>query len=284
MLDSGIVDVAIGLMLVYFLLALVCSGINELVEAFLRRRSKYLEGGIVDLLGIDLKRQLYEHSLLEGLYPQRGRPISDESVPDDKRKKPSYIPSTTFSQGLAAILTEGSARLTVGVDEPADTLDVDSTIGFRAGHMIQVHVEKMRIEEVLEHGLRVTRAQGGSVLAAHQRGAKLTRFRDRPPDTDALLADLRATIGELRSGRLREALGSLLTTVESNLDLWRKEVEAWFDKKMDRVSGWYGRRTRWWLFAYGIVIVVVLNADTALVARTLWSDSASSRSASRVSS
>src|SRR5262245_27578020 len=79
MLDSGVLGVVIGLILIYFLLSLVCSGLNELMEAFLRRRSKYLEGAIVDLLGLDLKRQLYEHPLLETLYPQKGKPEADEA-------------------------------------------------------------------------------------------------------------------------------------------------------------------------------------------------------------
>jgi hypothetical protein len=236
MLDSGFVDVAIGLMLVYFLLALVCSGINELVEALLRRRAKYLEGGIVDLLGIDLKQQLYEHSLLEGLYPQRGRPISDESVPDAKRKKPSYIPSATFAHALASILTDGSARLTGEVDGATETVPVDSTIGFRAGNFIQVHLERMRIEEVLDRALRVTRAHNRSL------GPSSCRTNPRPH-----CAKDRGSIQPSSAG--------------SQETPWACQTAAL-----------YGRRTRWWLFAYGIVIVVVLNADTALVARTLWSD------------
>jgi hypothetical protein len=124
MFDSGVIGVAIGLILVYFLLSLLCSGVNEAMEAFLRRRAKFLEGGIVDLLGLDLKRQMYEHPLLETLYPQKGMPAADEAVPRADRKKPSYIPPKVFSQALLTIVTEGSARLTEKVDAEADRLPV----------------------------------------------------------------------------------------------------------------------------------------------------------------
>jgi hypothetical protein len=58
MFDSGVIGFAIGSILVYFLLSLLRSGVNEAVEAFLRRRSKFPEGVVVDLLGLDLKLQL----------------------------------------------------------------------------------------------------------------------------------------------------------------------------------------------------------------------------------
>jgi hypothetical protein len=273
MFGSGILGVAIGLVLLYFLLSLVCSGINEVVEAFLRRRAKYLEGAVIDLVGRDLKRQLYDHALLEGLYPQKGRPTTDDVVPvDEKRRKPSYIPSSTFAEALASVLIDGSARLTERIDGTTVTVPVDATTGFRAGHTIQIHHERMEIAEVVENSLTVARSVGGSAPAPHAAGAKVTRYRDRPAEKADLLADLRSSIAELRSGTLRESIGGLLTSAESNLDRWRKEIEAWFDKKMLRVSGWYGRRTRSWLFVYGILVVLVLNADTALFARTLWGD------------
>jgi len=79
MLNSGVLGLVIGLVLVYFLLSLLCSGISELVEAFLRRRAKFLEGGIVDLLGHHLKAQLYDHPLLETLYPQTGVPTTEDN-------------------------------------------------------------------------------------------------------------------------------------------------------------------------------------------------------------
>jgi hypothetical protein len=100
----------------------------------------------------------------------------------------------------------------------------------------------------------------------------VTRPRDEVPDSSAILEELLPAINQLPSGRLREALSGFLTAGGVTLDKWREGVEAWFDEKMDRVSGWYGRRTRWWLLLYALFIVIFLNADSVLFARTLWRD------------
>jgi hypothetical protein len=288
MLDSGVVGVVIGLILIYFLLSLLCSGLNELMEAILRRRAKFLEAGVVDLLGRDLKRQLYDHPLLETLYPQKGIPQGDEGVPKADRRKPSYIPPKVFSQALLTIVTEGSARLTEEVDAGTDRLPVDASTGFAEGFVVQIHEERMEITKVepaqppVDRGARgtevesswltVARGVEGTTPAKHAAGSRITRFRVDIPSAQNLAVELRRSVDRLPSGRLREVLGGILTRTGSDLDRWREGTEAWFDDKMDRVSGWYGRRTRWWLFVYGILIVLVLNADSALVARTLWGD------------
>jgi hypothetical protein len=191
---------------------------------------------------------------------------------DEKRRKPSYIPSTTFSQALASVLIDGSARLTADIDDRTGTVPVDSPVGFRALQTIQVHNERMDIGKVEGNTLEVSRGAGGTHPAPHVAGSKVTRYRAQAAQEADLVADLRSSISELPSGTLRESFGGLLSSVEADLDRWRRELEAWFDKKMERVSGWYGRRTRVWLFVYGIAVVLVLNADTALVARTLWGD------------
>jgi len=50
MLDSGVIDVAIGVVLVYFLLSLLSSAVSEVIAARLRLRSKDLEAGIRSML------------------------------------------------------------------------------------------------------------------------------------------------------------------------------------------------------------------------------------------
>jgi hypothetical protein len=272
MFDSGVLGVVIGLILVYFLLSLLCSGVNELVEAVLRRRAKFLEAGILDLLGPALKGQLYDHPVVEALSPQKGSPERDKRLRDVKRTKPSYIPGRSFSQALAAILTDPSTKLAEAVTQGSPRLPVESTFGFRVGTHVQVGTERMRVTGVEGTALIVERARNNTQASEHMAASIVTRARDDIPDASTILNELQTTINQLPSGRLREALSGYLTAGGVTLDRWREQVEGWFDEKMDRVSGWYGRRTRLWLLLYGVVIAVVLNADTALFARTLWRD------------
>ena len=50
MLNFPALDVAVGLIFVFFILALVCSGINEAIAWWLRWRAQDLERGVWELL------------------------------------------------------------------------------------------------------------------------------------------------------------------------------------------------------------------------------------------
>ena len=54
----------------------------------------------------------------------------------------------------------------------------------------------------------------------------------------------------------------------------RSEIAAWFDESMNRVSGWYRRRTQMIILAIGAVVTVSANASTVHVVRDLWQDDA----------
>jgi hypothetical protein len=49
-------------------------------------------------------------------------------------------------------------------------------------------------------------------------------------------------------------------------------MEGWFDDAMDRVSGWYKRKTQLWTIIIAAVLIILSNADTIQIARRLWTD------------
>lgn len=92
MFGSTILDVAIGMVFIYLLISLICSSLNELIEAKMKNRAKDLEKGITNLLGNPaLVQRLYAHPLVKALYTQGD--------------KPSYIPAQTFSLALWNLAT-----------------------------------------------------------------------------------------------------------------------------------------------------------------------------------
>lgn len=93
---SAVLDVAIGLILIYLLLSLVCVALKEMIESRLKWRSKNLEEGIRELLQ-DHTDNFYKHPLVFGLY--RGK-----YNPDDKANLPSYIPARTFALALMDLI------------------------------------------------------------------------------------------------------------------------------------------------------------------------------------
>ncbi len=95
MFGSTILDVAVGLIFIYFLLSMVSSHINELVASILSWRAKYLEEGIRSMLADpELADKLFNHPLIKGLAGKEGR-------------SPSYIPANTFSLALFDAIVPG---------------------------------------------------------------------------------------------------------------------------------------------------------------------------------
>ena len=87
------------------------------------------------------------------------------------------------------------------------------------------------------------------------------------------LEQLRKGISGLSNEKLKEALTTLLQDVETGLEEAKRRISAWFDGAMDRVSGWYKRRTQWVLFALAVTMAALLNADAIVITQTLLHDS-----------
>src|SRR5450631_3959339 len=106
MFGSNILDVAIGVVFIYLLLSLICSGINEGIASMLNKRGQILFEGIKNLLNdptfTGLAQKLYTHGLVDG--------ISQDAInPDKPNRLPSYMSSNTFAMALLDILTAHNA-------------------------------------------------------------------------------------------------------------------------------------------------------------------------------
>jgi cell division septation protein DedD len=99
---STLLEVAIGIVFVYLLLSLLCSALSELLEAFIKYRSRDLEKGIRNLLdNPGLAESFFNHPLI--------KPLGEN---------PSYIPSRTFSLALWNLATTQAGKaqnVTAGV-------------------------------------------------------------------------------------------------------------------------------------------------------------------------
>lgn len=184
MFGSDILEVAVGLSLIYLLMSALCSAVRELVEAFFKTRAAELERGIREMLHAEpaqakkLVAQVYEHPLIRSLY--RGTYAEASRGTSGRSGLPSYIPSANFAVALLQ----------------------------KAPHVVET-----------------------ALGVAHTAGV----------NTAALQAN----------------------------------VEAWYDSVMDRVSGWYKRRTQVHLFVLGLVLAVAMNVDTIhLVKYLLRNDAA----------
>ena len=85
-------------------------------------------------------------------------------------------------------------------------------------------------------------------------------------------------IGSLVKGvpepEVRKVLSLFAQQAGQDPEKLRKSVEGWFDDCMDRVSGWYKRKTQVVNMILAGALTVVVNADTILAVRSLSNDAA----------
>jgi hypothetical protein len=146
MLNYPAVDVAIGLVFIFFILAVVCSGINEGISSSLRWRAQFLERGLWELLRDPAQTEQQATVALEALkghpliapmlYPQnkvKGKPREVQHTgsgalkTSSKTDFPSYIPSRTFASALlglneVVVITKG-VDVRTGMRKLGDSID-----------------------------------------------------------------------------------------------------------------------------------------------------------------
>ena len=96
MIDSSVLDVAIGLVLVFFLLALASSSVVEAIAGIFKIRSKMLEKGIAAL--VDDPSIIYHTSVFGALSAGSG-------ARKGKSRKPSYVSARAFADAVVESIT-----------------------------------------------------------------------------------------------------------------------------------------------------------------------------------
>jgi hypothetical protein len=68
---------------------------------------------------------------------------------------------------------------------------------------------------------------------------------------------------------LSKAIHALIDAAGDDMAQVRANVEGWFNSAMDRVSGWYKRRTQYIILGIGLLLAMLANADTFAIGDAL---------------
>ena len=211
MLGSDIIDVAIGMCLIFLMASLICTGVQEALEGILKNRASDLEKGLRELLndpeGSTIVKAFYEHPMIFSLFSGK----YDSAKPNNL---PSYIPAGSFASALIDIVARGS------VQQPNSPYP----------------------------------ALGAALVPT--------------------VTQLRSAVQTLPSERLQRALLVAIDQAKGDMDEVKKNLETYFNSTMERVSGWYKRRTQVILFCIGLLMAGVLNIDAIYIADRLSQDKA----------
>jgi hypothetical protein len=196
----GVLEVIIGLVFVYFLVSVLCSGLNEVIAQYVGRRGEFLREGMINIVRDRwIYLRIINHPLVASMY---------RDVPG-KPRTPAYIPASNFAHALLDIVLLKASQL-----DPA---------------FVQ-KVQGQWTAEDLRRAVMICKAGGYSV-------------------GDALLPLVDAAQGDLSTAR--------------------KNVEAWFEGGMQRVSGWYKKSAQQILLALGFIVAIAFNVDSLQIATQL---------------
>jgi hypothetical protein len=124
MFGSQILEVVIGMILIYLLFSLLLSAARELIEGLLKTRAVDLEKAMAELLqdpeGTADRASLMGHSLIYSLFPGEYKPTKTTSAPaasgntnavsnwsPTSKDTPSYIPSGLFADAIIDLYKSG---------------------------------------------------------------------------------------------------------------------------------------------------------------------------------
>jgi hypothetical protein len=119
MFGSDILDIAVGMILVYLMLSLILTAVQETIEAWVKSRASNLERAITELLQGDktLVTDFYDHPLIYALHS------GTRDGGADKRQRPSYIPRSTFAAVLIDLMQKEPKLVNADLKRAYDGLD-----------------------------------------------------------------------------------------------------------------------------------------------------------------
>lgn len=243
---TNVLDVAIVLAGLYIGLSSICSYCNEQIAVFLQLRGRKLVLGVANLVfSRTLANAIFAHAMID---PSVNDMSGIRRSPEDPNRPP-YVDPHNF----AIAFWDELANATAGIVPPA-TRAAASVSAAQASAVRSPAAGTARLQAATELvAMRAAATNGGTGLlssAAH--------FEDLRQVVECL------PVGQLKTDAL--ALLALATDYDSLLSV----TEAWFNRQMDRVSGWYKRQAQYILIALAVFIVFVTGLDSLEIAQRLY--------------
>ncbi len=236
MFGSSMLDIAIGITFIFLLLSVFATAINEIILSSLNMRGKDLLRGIQAMLdeknNNGLVAKVYNNGQVYGLF-------KGDFDPKKRHELPSYIPSRNFAIAVLDVVhQQGAAWIAANAaNAPAQ-----------------------------QPPLVPQQAPNPAAPAA-------------PTAVNTIIAitqEVKAGAAALAANPLTDKLGkpliSMIAMAGNDANKLQKAVEDWYNSAMDRVSGWYKYRTQRVLFVIGLVMAILLNANTIGIVRQISKD------------
>jgi hypothetical protein len=249
--SSGVIDLAIGLVLVFGVAAALSSAVTEGVARFCGLRGEFLLRGLCELL--DGRKDQINLGTPEDSYGEVSGVIKDPaasgpavpSVTSALLGGPNLRNRGTASQGMTLQPPDRSGGLPkLAVRPPWER--------WRRCRSLPSYIPAESFAEAVVD-LVVPDATGAITMATVREGV------DALPD-------------EMTT--FKPSLQALVKNAGNDIGVFRASVERWFDHEMDHVSREYKRHVAKITLVAGAIFVVLFNINALTIGRYLYSDSA----------
>jgi len=299
----AILEVALGLIFAWLVISLAVMYIQEFIVGKLGWRSNMLEVYIGTLVTDPaVAKQLYDHPLIKGLHSGFDGESKPAYIPSGQFAM-ALLDIICSAPNGASLIQKTLFELQADIDKLSKDkkalaqkqLDLTLTLARKA-------IASEGATEISSSLIREAKAQMYKLSTDHPElqpliEEKLINYENINQQIADVLDCIKAENGgipnetvldQLRTGlavlsvtqpELKQAVESLINGVEelsikseTLLGTTRKNLEQWFDNGMERLSGWYKRRSQTLAFVIGIALAIALNVDSLQLANQLWRD------------
>jgi len=242
-----LIDVGLGLALVFFILASIGSVLAELWAARRKLRHRLLRDTVDRLLGPDIAKQFWAHSLILPLY----------EPPPAEAEEGVEQPAALLEEKL---LTKAK-RYSAAALAKSRQLTVDLSRWLAKGRRAEAPAY---LDAQLFATVVLDLASGKGALGTI------------PNDRVSWEATIKANIAEIigNDNDLEDHLLALLRQLPASTPDFaaalKLSVTKWYEEAMQRASGTYRRKTQKALLVIGVVLAIGLNVDAVRMAQILY--------------
>lgn len=233
-----LLDILISLVLIFSLLSILVSIINEWLSHYFNDRSKLLKESLLKLLKDDYNLNYAElflnHFSIRSLMkdkPYKKFLFFTNRSTAPRKVMPHYISSSMFADALIDVIAEQAK-----------------------------HTQSIRLRKD-EKGLPLLDENG---LKSYE------PISEAPPDE--LIKRFERALQVMNPSPFNNLLKSYYDKSEGKYLPLKASLEAWFNDYMDRVSGWYKNKQRNKLIWVGLFVALMLNVDSLHLVKMLSLD------------
>jgi len=275
---GNILEVVIGLVFVFSLLAILVTQINGLISTALNLRSKQLKQGIQGLITDErLQAKVLAHPIIDMI---KTTVVADAHLSDEDAKNitrieetdVTYIPPATFVEALIGILiTESDQDLFVPFQRAIQKLPNGSEKSQlrELSRQLRSVFDEATLRQIYSVAQNLTDEQGRKEIMAQlaEFEASMQNVLGRSDDMVPLLDG----ISKISDEAFQSALRTILVSAQ-NLQEGRQKMEAWFEDQMSRVTDRFATIMKRYSIVVALVVTMMLNVDTLHLGLVLWED------------